>query len=261
MRARALNQRSCAGLSVGEFLKLAARLDCVGVELRNDLGRSLFDGLSPEVARANAQDAGLRILGLSEVYGFNVWSKEREAEIIALRDNALAVGAETVSLIPCVDGRAVLPLRDALREVLGIFEGSGVVPLVEPIGFAASSVRTKEPLVDAIEAVADARRIKLVHDTFQHAICGETRLFPEHTGLVHISGVSDDRVVLDEVQDQHRRLVDAQDRCGNLVQIESLLAAGYQGAFSFETTDTAFIETCSEQDIRTSFEFIERCVG
>ena len=77
-------------------------------------------------------------------------------------------------------------------------------------------------------------RFKLVHDTFHHHLAGGGPIFPEHTGIVHISGVVDPALKPEEMQDGHRILVDADDRLGNIEQIRALLDAGYDGAFSYE---------------------------
>jgi 2-keto-myo-inositol isomerase len=73
-----------------------------------------------------------------------------------------------------------------------------------------------------------------VHDTFHHHLAGEPELFPALTGLVHISGVTDPEVTVSDMRDPHRVLVDADDRLGNVDQIQALLDQGYTGLFSFE---------------------------
>lgn len=261
---RALNQKTARHLPFPAFLDLAQSLGCVGVEARNDLGRPLFDGLAPAVAGRLARDRGLRLLGLSEVYAFNVWDANRAVEVQTLIDAAQACGAETISLIPCVDDRSpsveqrASVLRDVLRNIGSMLEGRSVQALVEPIGFVQSSLRHKAALVDAIEAVGGAKHFKLVHDTFQHTIAREVALFAPYTGLVHISGISDLNVALDEAQDAHRVLVDAKDRCGNIEQIGTLLSTGYPGAFSFECTEPAVsLSHTLRQDIAASFAYIE----
>ena len=79
-----------------------------------------------------------------------------------------------------------------------------------------------------------AEVFRLVHDTFHHHLAGQTALFPEMTGVVHISGVSDAAVSVADMRDPHRVLVDRDDRLGNIAQIRALLAGGYAGPFSFE---------------------------
>ena len=101
----ALNQKTVSGLGFPAFLDLAAELGCVGVEPRNDLGRPFFDGLPPARAAAMARERGLRLLGLSEVYGFDDWTPGRRDAVAALIEAADAAGAETISLIPRVDRR------------------------------------------------------------------------------------------------------------------------------------------------------------
>ena len=76
-------------------------------------------------------------------------------------------------------------------------------------------------------------RFRIVHDTFHHYLSGEPRVFPEWTGLVHISGVDDPDLPLDRMRDEHRVLVDVNDRCGTLLQILALME-GYSGPYSFE---------------------------
>ena len=264
MLRRGLNQKTARHFPWAGFLDLAQSLDCVGVEPRNDLGRPFFDGIPPDEAGRMARERGLRLLGLSEVYPFNDWNAERAAEVRHLIDTAHAAGAETISLIPRVDGKGTgdgvrqKVLRDVMREILPMLEGTNVVALIEPIGFARSSLRHKTELVEEIEAVGGPNRFKLVHDTFQHVIAGETELFAPYTGIVHISGISDPDVPLDETQDAHRILVDADDRCGNIEQIEGFLAAGYEGAFSFECTEPSLLADPSiEREILRSFLFIE----
>ncbi|KEO55415.1 TIM barrel protein [Thioclava pacifica] len=257
MIRRALNQKTARALPFEAFLDLAAELGCVGVEPRNDLGRPFFDGLAPERAAELARARGLEFPGLSEVYGFNVWDAEREGAIRDLIAVAEAAGAATISLIPCVDDREVLPLRAAMEKVAPLLEGSSVRALIEPIGFASSSLPRKAALVAEIEAFR-SDRFGLVHDTFQHCIAGDEGVFPVQTGIVHISGISDPDVALDAEQDAHRVLVDAKDRCGNLEQISAFLTAGYTGMFSFECTAPEVLESASLlTDIRRSFDYID----
>lgn len=235
--AAALNQKTAGHLPFADFLDLAAGLGCVGVEPRTDLGAPIFDGLSPAQAGKMASNRGLRLLSLCEVFGFNAWSDETEARIATLVDLAEASGAGAVSLVPSVDDRPVLEIGEALRRIAPFFAGRAVTPLVEVVGFESSTLARKRGLVDAMDRVGGPFR--LIHDTFQHAIAGERDLFPDHTGMVHISGISDPSVPLDQSQDGNRVLVDRADRCGTVDQMAGLIRGGYAGPFSFETTETS----------------------
>ena len=77
----ALNHMTVPSRPVADVVDLAASLGCAGVELRNDLGRPMFDGMSAAQAGTRVRGAGLRVLGLSQVYPFNRWSDEIELEI------------------------------------------------------------------------------------------------------------------------------------------------------------------------------------
>ena len=236
----ALNQMTVRRLDYAAFLDLARDLGCIGVEVRNDLGRPLFDGIAPERAGEMARDRGLRLLGMSEVYAFNSWSPEIRAKVETLLAAAKASGAETISLIPrndgtqTGDGERQANLRLALKEILPLLEAADMVALVEPLGFGRSSLRSKQELVAAIEALGAESRYKLVHDTFHHTLAEGGPLFPARTGIVHISGVVDPSLSIDRMEDEHRVLVDEADRLGNVAQIRDLLAAGYDGAISYE---------------------------
>ena len=258
----ALNQMTVPTLSYAAFLDLAQSLGCIGVEVRNDLGRPLFDGLAPETAGRMIRDRGLRLLGVSQVYPFNVWSDDIAVEMTALVAAAKAAGGETISLIPRNDGTGTdegvrqADLRRALAGARPILAEAGMVALVEPLGFARSSLQSKGELVEAIDAL-DARDVfRLVHDTFHHALAGGGPLYPKLTGIVHISGVVAD-LPTDRMEDEHRVLVDARDRLGNVAQISELLSAGYEGAFSYEcfSPETHRLDD-PRAEIRRSFDFI-----
>ena len=260
----ALNHMTTPNLGYEDFLDLARKLGCVGVEVRNDIDRPLFDGMDPAAAGDLVRSKGLRLVGLSQVYPFNTWSPEVEQEVRDLIAIAKASGAETISLIPRNDGTQTAEgerqanLRLAMKEVLPMLEEADMVALVEPLGFPVSSLRQKSELVDTIDALGAGDRFKLVHDTFHHTLAGGGDYYPGYTGIVHISAVVDPGVPVDEMQDAHRVLIDAKDRLGNVEQIADMLAQGYDGVFSYEcfAPEThALADPYTE--IRKSFDFIE----
>ena len=242
----ALNQITAPRLTCREFIQLAKRLGCSGVELRNDLrdkrlcDREFFDGHSPRDVGTLVRETGMRLLGLSEVYAFNRWSEEIRVKVDRLIGEAVASGADSISLIPSNDGRTETDdarldaLRNALSRILPMLEGTDLIALVEPLGFPTSSLRRKSDAIAAIKAVGGDARYKLVHDTFHHHLASEREFFPEWTGIVHISGVVDPSVEVRDMQDEHRILVTGQDRLGNLTQIAALSSAGYRGVYSYE---------------------------
>lgn len=236
----ALNHMTVARLSFRELVALAKQLGCVGIEARNDLPQPLFDGMDAEDAGAFVRDNGLRLLAVAEVKRFNDWSEDKAAEALALMKIAKAAGAEAVSLIPRNDnlgmgnGERQANLRVALKALKPMLEDHDLVGMVEPLGFEICALRYKAEAVEGIEAVGGKGRFKLVHDTFHHTLAHGGPLFPDHTGIVHVSGVVDQEVGVNEMRDPHRVLVTKGDRLGNVEQITALQAAGWNGPVSFE---------------------------
>ena len=266
----ALNHMTTPQMTSRELIDLAARLGCIGVELRNDLAdkglatREFFDGETPSAIGEYARGKGVRLLGLSEVYGFNRWSGTIKDKVELLIAQAKDAGAESISLIPSNDGavesdeKRLTDIRDALAIILPMLDEADLIALVEPLGFTTSSLRRKREAIDAIEAVGGKDRFRLVHDTFHHHIAGETEFFPEWTGIVHISGVVDPSLRPEQMQDNHRILVDGADRLGNVEQIRALNAMGYTGAYSYEPfAASVHADPSIEASLRASMKFLE----
>jgi 2-keto-myo-inositol isomerase len=264
----AINHMTAPALHHRALFDLARRLGCVGVELRNDLSGPLFDGEPAEAVASAARERGVRIVGLSQVYPFNSWSDAVRAEVEALVSQAKACGAETISLIPRNDGTGTgqeerrANLRAALSEIRPLLEAEDMIALVEPLGFETSSLRFKAETVEVIESLGAAGRFKLVHDTFHHHLAGGGPIFPEHTGIVHVSGVVDPALAVSDMRDAHRILFDGRDRLGNVVQIAELRAAGYAGPISFEAFAPE-VHALAEPEpaLRASIDHIERAVA
>jgi 2-keto-myo-inositol isomerase len=253
-------------LNHAAFFDLARKLGVESVEIRNDLkGVALLDGSPAADVSAAAKARGLRILSINALQRFNLWDEARAAEAASLVAQAVASGAGALVLCPVNDVNytpSPAERRDALREALNalkpILSSAGVVGLVEPLGFAESSLRTKEEAVDAIEAIGGVGAFRLVHDTFHHFVAGETKMFPQRTGLVHISGVTDASATAATMRDPHRVLVDAGDRIGNLAQLRALRAGGYSGAVSFEPFAASVHDSPTiEADLRASLAYVK----
>lgn len=238
----ALNRMVAPSLALPAFLQLTRQLGCDAVEIRNDLaGIELEDGTPAGEVRALCQAAGVRILSINALYPFDVWNDERRAQALKLAAYAQACGAEGLVLCPLNDrddprdaAQRARDLRTALSELAPILRDHGVLGFVEPLGFPESALRLKRQAVDAIRAIGGLDAFRLVHDTFHHHLAGETECFAELTGLVHISGVDDAGLPVEQLRDAHRVLVGETDRLGNAAQIQRLLEDGYRGVLSFE---------------------------
>lgn len=260
----ALNHMSAPQLPLREFFALARRMGVNEVEIRNDIaGQAILDGTSAQTVRAMAADAGVSILTINALQRFNHWTPDRQREAQALVDYAQECGSAALILVPANDGTGLADgerqdnVLRALKALKPILEDAGVIGLVEPLGFEICSLRSKREAVQAIRAVGGTA-FRITHDTFHHHLAGEPDLFPEVTGLVHVSGVSDPNVSVGDMRDAHRVLVDAGDRLGNVEQVAALLAAGYGGPFSFEPFADE-LRTLSDPAaaIRKSMDFIE----
>lgn len=262
----ALNHMTAPFLTLDGLFALAGRLDVDEVEIRNDLpGNAILDGTPPASARALAERHGVRILTINALQRFNDWTPERERDARELAAYARACGAAALVLVPVNDAawrpsrlERLSALRTALKALAGILAGEGLTGLVEPLGFEGCSLRLKGEAAAAIDELGLSGRFKLVHDTFHHHLSGEQALFPERTGLAHISGVEDQSLPLDAVRDAHRVLVGPADLLGNLSQIKALRTGGYAGPFSFEPfADCVHASVEIEEDLRASIAHIE----
>lgn len=237
----AINHMVTPALRPQAFFELARVIGVRDVEIRNDLsGNAIIDGTPAADIGAQAAAAGVKIATINALQRFNEWTPEREKEAIELADYARDAGAAALVLVPVNDGTGQedgarqANLRAALTALKPILTARGLFGFVEPLGFEICSLRSKREAVEAIEAVGGQDMFRIVHDTFHHHLAGEPALFPQWTGLVHISGVTDAAVSLSDMRDSHRVLVDGQDRLGNIAQIRDLLTGGYAGVFSFE---------------------------
>ncbi|MBV8575963.1 MAG: TIM barrel protein [Acetobacteraceae bacterium] len=243
----AVNHIAAPRQSFAGLARLARSLGMTEVEIRNDLpGVAIADGTPAEQVVAQASAAEVSILSINALQRFNAWDDRRAQEAAQLAAYAAGCGAAAVVLCPVngfenwpegwrSDVRRQDDLRLALRELAPILSSHGVTGLIEPLGFEVSSLRFKRDAIEAIDATASAgATFGVLHDTFHHFIAEEADIFPERTGLVHISGVEDRSLSRGGMLDGHRVLVGTGDVMGNVEQIRLLSQSGYAGPFSFE---------------------------
>ena len=223
------------------FAQAAHRLGITDVEIRNDLpGIEIADGTPATSLRAQADDAGVRIIALNALQRFDDWTDARAEEAEHLAAYADACNADLV-LCPVNDrtdtrspARRADDLRRALRQLASILERYNVRGLVEPLGFPECALRTKKAALAAIDETETGYVFALLHDTFHHALSGEREIFPSRTELVHVSGVTDAALPFGSIRDEHRVLVTEQDRLGTLAQVRQLRDGAYGGLVSLE---------------------------
>jgi len=236
----ALNHMTVPSYAAGHLCDLASTLGCVGVELRNDLEHPLFDGAPAVAMRETATSSGQRILALAEISAFNRDPMNKINLVAELAAKARECGAAAIVLIPHVADKPMdrASQRQALAAALPflqpVLEENDIIGLIEPLGFANSSLRHKEDVVAVLAEMGTPACFGMIHDTFHHALAGGGAIYPDLTHIVHISGVTDPVPTLSQMTDAHRGLVDAGDRLGTIPQLQMLQAAGYTGPASFE---------------------------
>ena len=263
--------RICASrMPLREFAAMAQRLGLRTVELRNDLqGVELLDGADPMQVGAVMRDHGLAIRSINALQRFEQFDPTREQEALALARYAKACGAQSLVLCPTnsrQDARSAdqrhEDLVHALRRLGPLLGEHGLTGLVEPLGFEECALRRKSQAVRAIRECAISGVFSLVHDTFHHHLALEAQWFPELTGLVHVSGVEDPGLGVDQMRDGHRVLVGPSDRLGNVAQLRALRQAGYRGVASFEPFSSAITQAADiEARLRASIDYLSAALA
>lgn len=269
MTLRFAMNRTCApGLPLDDFIALAGQVGVAAVEIRNDIeGREFADGTPAVEVRAKLDAAGLAVASVNALQRFNDWSAEREAEARTLVAYAAALGAPGLVLCPVHTpedwsaATAEAKLREGLTRLAPILRDHGVTGYVEPLGMRHSTMKRQDIAVAAIGDVDGWDCYQLCYDTFQFFRCGDDRLFPEHIGLAHMSGISRTDLPPGDLTEPDRGLILADDRVNNVAQLTLLFAAGYAGVVSIEPFDPA-VQTDPElaQKLKASLDYVSALV-
>lgn len=244
----ALNRIACPKLSLDQFFALAKRAGIGQVELRNDLGSgSVTDGLPPKQVSDLAAKHGVRIATINALQKFNLEAVRPRAldELKQLIDVAIQLKCPAIVLCPNNDTADQRPpaqmfgeTASALRDFQALFEDNDMIGMVEPLGFAESSLRSG---ADAMRVIAESNSAayRIVHDTFHHALGTDTQDllrfsdYAHRVGLIHVSGVESDEP-FSVYRDPHRVLLSADDNLRSREQIQALTNAGCRAPISFE---------------------------
>ena len=258
----ALNQILFPDSPFENFISFSKKLNVKAIEIRNDIKTNLIEENDPIKVRNICEENSIKILSINALQKFNFWNKDREKELILLCKYADKANIDSIVLVPLNDGsinsakEQMRLLEQALKNILRIINDFNVFGLVEPLGFSHSSLRFKSLAVKVINSY-QSNKLKIVHDTFHHALAGENEFFPSLTGLVHISGVSNIYKNI-KLLDEHRSIIDDNDILENINQIKNLCNAHYKGFFSLEPFSNTLIK---EKDIfkivKKSFNYID----
>ena len=237
-----LNRTCSPDMTLAQFIALATAVGVEAIEVRNDIvDREFADGMDAAELRAAVSAAGLGFASINALQRFNDWGRNRAEEALNLVQYAAVLGAPGIVLCPVVDvahgwseSELEEKLRRSLRMLRPILLDHGVTGYVEPLGMKGSTMKRQRTAVSAVTDVAGWDAFRICHDTFQFYRCGDTQMFTEQIGLVHISGIDRTDLRPDELTEPDRGLVFGNDRVGNVAQLQSLLAAGYRGFVSIE---------------------------
>ncbi|CAH2394245.1 Xylose isomerase domain protein TIM barrel [Mesorhizobium metallidurans STM 2683] len=256
----ALEDMAAPSVDVSAIFAVARDQGLTDVQIRDHhFSNPVTHAISAAQVRSAATEAGVTITSMNALQRFDDWTPTRRAEANKLADYAAACGAKTVVLVPVNHGSRASTgerhdsLRFALNALKPILQSRGLVGLIEPLGFRTCSLRSKKEAADAIAAVDGQSVFRLMHDTFHHTLAGETSLFGELTGLVHISGVNDPTFWI-----YPDCFLGGSD---NGSQIQALLDDGYAGPFSFELVEE--VRTLDELAgaLAASIDFVQRVLS
>ena len=256
-----LNQILFPDSPFDDFLSFSKKLNIQAIEIRNDIKTNLIEQNDPIKIKNLCEQNSINILSINALQKFNIWNKDRESELISLCKYADKANINAIVLVPLNDGsinsqkQQIQLLENSLFNIIEILNDFNVIGLVEPLGFKQSSLRFKSLTVNIINNL-QSDKLKIVHDTFHHTLCGENEFFPNITGLIHFSGLS--KIYKNfELNDNHRSIVDSNDILGSLNQIKTFLKFDYKGFFSFEPFSNNLIEDINIfKTVNDSFNFI-----
>jgi 2-keto-myo-inositol isomerase len=226
-----------------EFLKFTADLGIRYVEVRNDFtDKGVLDGLSDAALKMSFEKTGIEALTINALYPFEdvrVLKKniEKLKDLIA---EAKRINCPKIVLCPLNDAndkRSPAQRADELVIALTaygpLFADANMIGLVEPLGFAICSLRTKKAALEGIARCNYPKSYQLLHDTFHHYLSGETELFPKQTAIIHVSGVLAGKAKV-AITDEDRILVTKDDILDNRGQVAALLDAECTAPISYE---------------------------
>lgn len=261
-----INRKIAPALSIEAFFQQVQKLGLTKVELRNDMkGGSVTDNLSHQQVKDLAQKYGMEIITINAVYPFNQISDDLLARTEGLLKDARGIGAKALVMCPLNDGTPVSAEKtvEALRTLAPLFDRYGIQGLVEPLGFPVSSLRSAAQAIQLIDR-ADVP-FKLVLDTFHHHLYeGAEQDFAagldvNRIGLVHLSGVEDDRETR-ALTDEERIMLSEGDRLKSVAQVQRLEKLGYKGIYAFEPFASCmdnWTATDIEREIRQSIALLQ----
>jgi 2-keto-myo-inositol isomerase len=226
-----------------EFLQFTADLGIKYVEVRNDFtDKGVLDGLSDAALQMSFKKTGIKALTINALYPFEDLKvlPENIEKLKNLITEAKRINCPQIVLCPLNDAndqrspaQRAEELVTALTAYGPLFAEAKMIGLVEPLGFAICSLRTKQGALEGIARCSYPESYQLLHDTFHHYLSGETEFFPKQTAIVHVSGVPAGKSKA-AITDEDRILVTKDDIMDNRGQVAALLEGACSAPISYE---------------------------
>jgi 2-keto-myo-inositol isomerase len=262
-----LNRIICPRLELESFFQFAYDLNVCKVELRNDLpGEKIIDGYASEQVQELSSKYGIQIITINALQHFNLGTMLPQVveELQTLVTLSTSIGCRAIVLCPHNDVNDSRPPEQCFKETVNalnafapLFEDSGLLGYIEPLGFQESSLRSVMTARKAIQKTEHSC-YRLVHDTFHYSLSHET-FAPiskgydvSYTGLIHVSGVERE-LPMNQYRDTHRVFISSADKLNSREQIQKLIALGYTGDISFEPFAEE-VQQMEKEDMKKAIE-------
>jgi len=235
-----LNHIISPNLNFEDFFKQAYDLEIKNIEIRNDLPKLDFNQIDINEIIDLKNKFKIEIISINALQKFNIWNDERKKELISLCNIAQKIDCSGLVLCPLNNSEyldkesRIKILKKSLQEINPILSDYNIKGFVEPLGFKSCSLRYKSEVINVLNFFNNDHMFSLVHDTFHHVVAQEESIFPNQTGIVHISGVNKKDIKINDYTDELRELINEEDKINNITQINYFIEKGYSGIFSFE---------------------------
>jgi len=205
-----------------------------GLEMQADLMDKYMSCHSFDDLKKLFADSGVKALPVNAFCDFNIQSKENTERLHYLCKCANASGANTLILVPALSDISPGETIKAITALMVTAKEYGVVPALEFLGFANSSVRSLEEALNIAGQIDGGLRVVL---DCAHIMAGTTevstilKLKPEQIMTVHINDLNRKP---SEIYSDSDRVWPGDGDMGLRKILENLKAIGYDGIYSIE---------------------------
>lgn len=248
-----LNRKAAPAIPLTETIQLVSELGVPNVEVRNDLygppdNTTILDHLSGQRVANLLNEKQVNVETINAIGNMDNRDMIREnlKSLTSMLEMTKDFDLKNIIFCPVRstdDHRSIEQRKtDAIanvRDYSSVLKQYGVNGLIEPLGFADSTLRTPWEGQAVIDA-AGVDNFKLVADTFHYYLAGVTdeqfihKVDVNYVGLVHLSAVTTTTTPLENLDDQDRYMLSSDDIMESATLAKKFENAGYQGLYAFE---------------------------